>query len=285
MTGQVFLVVMLAACLHAGWNAIVKGGDDKLAAMVAVVVGHAFAGARGPAVRVRSGPVRLPVARRGHRVALGLPAVGNALVTTILAFSDLHLDAAAAAALVAAADRAGVLVGGGDFGVEGEGCTRALAMLDAIDAPLVLVSGNHDSRSELENFCRDRPDRHLLHGSGVTVAGLRFAGIGGEIPRRGDAPWNETLSEAEAAALLDLAGTCDVLISHTPPLGHCDVQRDGAHEGSAAVARALERAAPTLCLCGHIHASWGATSRLGRTRIVNLGPAPRLFEIDGARRE
>ena len=34
--------MVLAAFLHAFWNAVVKGGNDKLAAMVAVVVGHAL---------------------------------------------------------------------------------------------------------------------------------------------------------------------------------------------------------------------------------------------------
>ena len=204
-------------------------------------------------------------------------------MTTILAFSDLHLDVAAAAALVEAAPRADIVVGAEDFGVEGEGGVRGLALLDAVAAPLVLVAGNHDDRSALEAFCRGRPDRHLLHGRGVTVAGVRFAGVGGEVPRRGDAPWNETLTEAEATALLEGGGACDVLVSHTPPYGHCDLQRDGAREGSAAVARAIARDSPILCLCGHIHASWGRTSRLGRTDIVNLGPRPRLLDVGDVR--
>ena len=40
MTTTVFLAVLLAALLHAVWNAIVKGGADKHAAMAAVVIGH-----------------------------------------------------------------------------------------------------------------------------------------------------------------------------------------------------------------------------------------------------
>ncbi|MCB1390558.1 MAG: EamA family transporter [Rhodobacteraceae bacterium] len=45
MNGGVFAVVMLAAALHAGWNALVKGGADKSAAMVAVVLGQGLLGA------------------------------------------------------------------------------------------------------------------------------------------------------------------------------------------------------------------------------------------------
>ncbi|KUJ80328.1 hypothetical protein AVO45_04515 [Ruegeria marisrubri] len=45
MSGTVFLVVLFAAALHASWNALVKGGADKAAAMVAVVIGQGLAGA------------------------------------------------------------------------------------------------------------------------------------------------------------------------------------------------------------------------------------------------
>ncbi|PRY93699.1 EamA-like transporter family protein [Hasllibacter halocynthiae] len=44
MTWTVFLAVLLAALLHAGWNAVVKGSSDKLAGMAAMAVGHAVPG-------------------------------------------------------------------------------------------------------------------------------------------------------------------------------------------------------------------------------------------------
>ena len=40
MSAPVFLAVLLAALLHATWNALVKAGADKHASMAAVVVGH-----------------------------------------------------------------------------------------------------------------------------------------------------------------------------------------------------------------------------------------------------
>ncbi len=45
MSGTVFAVVILAALLHAGWNALVKGGADKGVAMAAVVLGQGLFGA------------------------------------------------------------------------------------------------------------------------------------------------------------------------------------------------------------------------------------------------
>ena len=45
MSLTVFLIVVFAALLHAGWNALVKGGRDKSLNMSAVVLGQGFFGA------------------------------------------------------------------------------------------------------------------------------------------------------------------------------------------------------------------------------------------------
>lgn len=45
MSPGIFALVLLAACLHAGWNALVKGGADKTVAIAAVVIGQGMAGA------------------------------------------------------------------------------------------------------------------------------------------------------------------------------------------------------------------------------------------------
>ena len=43
MTGGIFLSVLFAALLHAGWNALVKGGADKMLGIAAVVTGQGVA--------------------------------------------------------------------------------------------------------------------------------------------------------------------------------------------------------------------------------------------------
>ena len=40
MSTTVFIAVIGAAVLHASWNALVKGGSDKLMALAAVMLGH-----------------------------------------------------------------------------------------------------------------------------------------------------------------------------------------------------------------------------------------------------
>jgi len=63
------------------------------------------------------------------------------------------------------------------------------------------------------------------------------------------------------------ADAFDILVTHTPPFGCANVQRDGSHEGSIAIADALLARAPRLHLCGHTHFSWGVEGVVGETFV------------------
>ena len=192
----------------------------------------------------------------------------------ILAFSDLHCDRATTKVLAAESEKADLVVGAGDFGIEGNRTSELFNVLFEIAVPLILVSGNHDCLAELTEICKERNNVHLLQGDSVEVEGTTFFGLGGEIPARSDALWNQTMNEEDADGLFGKAGSHSVLVTHTPPFGYCDLQRDGTHEGSASIAKGIERYSPELCLCGHIHHSWGSVQRLGNTTVHNLGPRP-----------
>ena len=78
MTGTVFLVVLLAAFIHAAWNAAAKGSGDKMRFMAGLVLGHApFAAAFQIAwIRAASSTVRKTPAlmRRGRICRRAAPA-------------------------------------------------------------------------------------------------------------------------------------------------------------------------------------------------------------------
>lgn len=197
----------------------------------------------------------------------------------ILAFSDLHRDADAARRIVKASAAADVLIGAGDFATRGEGAKESLAILKSAGLPTVIVSGNHDRLSELRALCAGWQNGFLLHGEGIAFDGIPFFGLGGEIPRRNEADWNEALSETRAATMLATCPEQAVLITHTPPLGTGDKQRDGTHEGSEAILAVINDKRPRLVLCGHIHHGWGTSGTVGETPVHNLGPTINWFEI------
>ncbi len=190
----------------------------------------------------------------------------------LLLFSDLHTDVDAARALAERAGQADVLVGAGDFGNGRAGVHKCIDVLRTTDRPTILVAGNNESTEELIDACRDWPQAHVLHGSGVTVAGVAFFGIGGGIPVTPFGAWSYDFTEEQAADLLTSCPVGGVLVSHSPPKGAVDVSSGGKSLGSVAVRRAVERCRPKLVVCGHIHHSAGQLTTIGSSTVVNAGP-------------
>jgi Icc-related predicted phosphoesterase len=106
---------------------------------------------------------------------------------------------------------------------------------------------------------------------------VSVGGAGALVPHAFDpAERRPTIADALAdlAALAPAAAT--LLVSHSPPRDtRCDVVQSGAHVGSRALRRHIERHAPPLVLSGHIHESPRVTGAwrdtIGTTAVVNPG--------------
>jgi uncharacterized protein len=197
----------------------------------------------------------------------------------LLAFSDLHRDTAAAEAIVAASANADVVIGAGDFATMGQGLDDTISILRRITVPVVLVAGNHDSLDDLRAACAGWNNVHALHGQSVTIAGINIFGLGFEISTVDRGAWNSHMSESDAATHLAHCPANCILVTHAPPFGVADLQRNGEREGSLAIRATIEHATPSLNLCGHIHHAWGTSGVIGHTPVHNLGPKPNWFDI------
>jgi uncharacterized protein len=187
----------------------------------------------------------------------------------ILAFSDIHRDTRQAARIAERAREADVVIGAGDFASVHRGLEELIDMLVVIETPTVLVPGNNETEDALREACGGWRAAHVLHGEGVELGGVPFFGLGAGVPTT-PWPWSFDLTEDEAAGMLAGCPSGGVLVVHSPPHGHVDGDR---HLGSEAILRAIEDKQPRLVVCGHIHESAGEESRVGSTRILNLGPA------------
>jgi uncharacterized protein len=196
----------------------------------------------------------------------------------LLAFSDLHRDRHRAARLVELSAEADAVAAVGDFASVHRGLMETIEALVPIARPVLAVPGNNETEEALRAACASWPAATVLHGERAEVDGVELFGLGGGIPIT---PWDWSfdLDEGEAAAKLEACPDGAVLLVHSPPRGHVDVAGDGRHLGSQAVLDAIERTRPTLVLCGHIHESWGEESRIGPSRVVNLGPDGAFFEV------
>lgn len=200
----------------------------------------------------------------------------------LLLFSDLHCDVAAAARLVELSRSADVVVGAGDFAQVHRGLDRTISILKQISRPAVLVAGNNETTAELQDACRGWPSAVVLHGSGVTVAGIEFFGLGAGVPVTPFGAWSYDLTEDQAERLLQGCPAGGVLVSHSPPKGLVDVGSNGQNLGSTAVRQIIEQRTPRLVVCGHIHHSAGQSQTLGDTTIINAGPEGMEWHLDAS---
>lgn len=195
----------------------------------------------------------------------------------ILAFSDLHTDIKTAEELAARSTEADLVVGAGDFASQHRGLEETIEALAPIETPALLVPGNNETEDALRSACEQWPAASVLHGEGTEIDGRSFYGLGAGIPIT-PWDWSYDLDEQEAAELIAGCPREGVLILHSPPLGHCD-ESHGSNLGSSALAEVIGERALELVVCGHIHESWGARSRIGSTEIANLGPDGVIFEL------
>jgi uncharacterized protein len=196
----------------------------------------------------------------------------------LLAFSDLHNDLERVESLVRLSKDADVAVGVGDFASIHSGLEETIEALRGIEGPAVLVPGNNETEDALREACESWSSAVVLHGEATEIDGVAFFGLGAGVPVT---PWDWSfdLTEEEAAEKLDSCPPGCVLAVHSPPRGHVDQSRNGEHLGSEAVLRSIESKPPLVALCGHIHEQWGRESKVGRTRVINLGPRGTTLDV------
>lgn len=197
----------------------------------------------------------------------------------ILAFSDLHRDLDQAARLTEMSQDADLVIGAGDFASVHQGLEETIDALSGIETPTILIPGNNETLEALREASDSWGAATVLHGGAVEIDGRTFFGLGGGIPVT---PWDWSfdVEETDAEELLSNLPEGAVLVVHSPPKGHCDEAGNGMSLGSAAILKAIEDKQPPLAVCGHIHESWGRTSSVGPTEIVNLGPTGTWFTLE-----
>lgn len=194
----------------------------------------------------------------------------------LLAFSDIHCDLAACAAIVDAATDADLVIGAGDFASQHSGLQAVMQALAPIAPIAIYVPGNNETEAAL----RAGTCARVLHGESIEIAGRIICGIGCAVPPLPPLPWQSCdLTEAAAEDMLNRFERADILITHSPPLGVADVLKGRGSIGSAAVRAAIRRLQPALVFCGHIHDCWGQSGAIGRSTVHNLGPRINWFDL------
>ncbi|MEU5074813.1 metallophosphoesterase family protein [Streptomyces asoensis] len=194
----------------------------------------------------------------------------------VLHVSDIHLNPASWKIIASLVEqyKVDVIVDSGDTMDHGSAAENGfLDPIATLGAPYVWVRGNHDSLVT-QRYLEGMKNVHVLDdGRAVTVAGLRFAGIGDPqfTPDRSAAPGAEESQETAGARLAGAlraqrdAGTpADVAVAHEP-----------------SAARGTDGEVP-LVLAGHLHHEGMEVMRKGtRLRVEGSTGGSGLRAVEG----
>ena len=179
------------------------------------------------------------------------------------------------------------LAGGSGAGPTHE-VVRAKQWLEALARryPVFWIPGNHDIGVTAETF-GEIPNCICLLNSLQTFDGFRLYGV--SITPCYNAPflakqWDYmTADPGVEEAAFDFESV-DIVVSHGPPYGCVDggmplLNGERPRLGSSALRNYIERYAPKLVLCGHIHEANGRDA-IGKTQVVNVACSWRLLELE-----
>ena len=162
-----------------------------------------------------------------------------------------------------------ILLHAGDFSNWRGSMHEGIAFLDWMGSQdnaehKVLVAGNHDtflkSTDQREAFRERATERGVtfLHNESVEIDGLKIFGT----PYSGwfGNDWAFNASEEKIAEILKLCPhDTDLIVSHGPPFGVQDMNKDRSHCGSLSLTAFVLQHQINV-LCGHIHESYGQST-------------------------
>ncbi|MCS7240609.1 MAG: metallophosphoesterase [Candidatus Bipolaricaulota bacterium] len=163
-------------------------------------------------------------------------------------------------------------------------------LVDAAQAPLLYVHGNHDRPVETEDRVIRAPQGCLgVDGRVVEVGTLIVLGLGGSrrYSPKGEHQYTEGEMRRRARRLYPKlrwnsfrkGRAMDILLTHAPPRGVHDAE-DPAHQGFDTFLRLIHRWKPKLHVHGHTppRPSLPTETMVGATRVVHVRGF-RLLEI------
>ena len=148
-----------------------------------------------------------------------------------------------------------------------------LEELKTFNKPILALPGNWDRDviSLLEE------EKVSLHGHGKIIDDIGFYGFGGaRTPfETSFEPTEEEIEEGLEKAFKEVENVkVKVQVTHAPPARtKLDVVYTGAHVGSEAVRKAIEKFKPVLAISAHIHEARGIDEIEG-TKLINAGRFP-----------
>lgn len=198
----------------------------------------------------------------------------------ILAAADLHGDAKLTRELAKRAEQENVdlIVLCGDLTSQRETKDLIKPFKDKKQKVLI-IPGNHESFATAD-FLAELYGVKNIHGYSVKYENIGFFGAGGTSDMM---VFPGTISEDELFNTLKKANAGltgiekKIMVTHMHPAG--SPSEFSGVAGSKAITKAIKQFKPDILLHGHIHEAGGMESKIGNTRVINVGRKGEIIEI------
>jgi Icc-related predicted phosphoesterase len=195
----------------------------------------------------------------------------------ILAFTDLHEQMEDFMEVKKLAKRADIIVCAGDFTIFENNMKQILHEINNLGKTVILIHGNHESASKTERLCKPLRNIIFIHKSFFKRKNYLFLGYGGGGFTKRDEEFERTTKKFKKLMQPELN---TILVVHAPPYKtKLDKIGPKNYVGSKSYREFIEEAQPNIVICGHIEDNSYKNDKIGKTFIINPGPAGTIIEL------
>ena len=200
----------------------------------------------------------------------------------ILVFTDIHADARAFEHIerLIRQESPDILIDCGDISIFENHLDELIERLASYRIQTLILHGNHETEVAMEKACKPHKNLIFMHDRILQIGNTVFFGWGG-----GGFAKRESAFTKAARKAVDIFNNIKardrnlILLTHAPPR---NTRLDGlfdSHVGNRSITEFIEKHQPRYAFCGHIHENSRKQDRIGKTIIINPGPAGRIIRI------
>ena len=195
-----------------------------------------------------------------------------------LTFVDLHEDKKVFKELLKRIGQKDIefVVCAGDLTQFGRSLRYVLKHLNDLGKKIYLIPGNHESDRMFKEVLSDYPNCINFNQKAVRLNNYLFLGYG----EGGFSVQDENFRKISRDWYGKYNGEKIVLVTHGPPFGTAADLLESKHVGNKDFRSFIERVKPKLVICGHIHETAGANSKIGSTAVINPGWEGMVVELN-----
>lgn len=202
----------------------------------------------------------------------------------ILAAGDIHGDMEQVRKLAEKAKKENVdlVILSGDLTMSEMHTIGLIGPFKKVGKKVVLIPGNHESLATadfLADFYGEDGSVRNIHGYSVYLDDVGIFGAGSANIGIFQLPEKELFEVLKKGFSNVKDKKKKIMVTHVHPEGTLMGKLTQFFPGSTAVRQFIEKNQPDIAICSHVHEAEGMEELIGKTKVVNVGKAGKIFEV------